>query len=459
MRDAWFALTWLLLLPMTVMSAYVGVLLWIWVALMSPGEVLYGIMAGVPFNRIVTITTLVSMPFNMEKKDFYIDGLAASLLLLGLAATFSWLSAIVPGTDSNDLYQKLLKEIVLFLAITTVMVTRQRIHLVVIVIVLSIGFFSVKEGLIFALTAGGHKIIGTGAIGDNNSLATAILMTIPLLYYLYRYSAVKAVRVCFILALMLSVIATVGTYSRGGFIGMIVVGLFMLRNNSNKFATTLLVITAGIVVYSLAPESWFERLSTINSVSDDGSFMGRVVAWKMSVLVALDHPFTGGGPHAIHRQLVWTTYRPYLHVLNFITTPPADDFPHAAHSIWFEILGDLGFPGLVLFLVVLAVAFWKCRSIIRMARNQPSLVWAADLARMLQISLIVYAITGSALSLGYFELYYILLALVSRLSRTVQQTLREQDVPATARMFERSPPIRLPQPAFAERQAPLLPQR
>jgi len=44
-RDAWFALTWMLLLPMIVMSAYVGVLLWIWVALMSPGEVLYGVMA------------------------------------------------------------------------------------------------------------------------------------------------------------------------------------------------------------------------------------------------------------------------------------------------------------------------------------------------------------------------------------------------------------------------------
>ena len=120
----------MLLLPTTVMSAHIGVLLWIWVALMSPGEVLYGAMAGVPFNKIVAITTIVSLPFNSEKKDFYFDGLAIFLLLFATAATISWLAAIVPGSDTDVLYQKFIKEAVLFFAITSVMLTRHRIHLV-----------------------------------------------------------------------------------------------------------------------------------------------------------------------------------------------------------------------------------------------------------------------------------------------------------------------------------------
>jgi len=136
---------------MTVMSAHVGVLLWIWVALMSPGEVLYGAMAGVPFNKIVAITTIISIPINMEKKDFHIDVLATFLLLFAVSATVSWMAAIVPSTDTDLLYEKLLKEVVLFFAITSVMLTRSRIHLVLVIIALSIGFFSVKEGLIFAL--------------------------------------------------------------------------------------------------------------------------------------------------------------------------------------------------------------------------------------------------------------------------------------------------------------------
>jgi len=449
-------MTWMLLLPMIVMSAYVGVLLWIWVALMSPGEVLYGVMAGIPFNKIVAITTFLSLPFNMEKKDFYLDGFAIMLLLLGLLATISWYTAIVPGPDTDDFYQKLIKEIVLFLAITTVMMTRHRIHLVIIIIVLSIGFFSVKEGLIFALTAGGHKIMGSGAIGDNNALATAMLMIIPMLYYLYRYSALKLVRLGFMAALVLSVIATIGTYSRGGFVGMLVVGLFMLKNSRNKVATACLLVLSAALVYGLAPATWFARLDTINTATDDGSFMGRVVAWKMSVLIAMSHPLTGGGPHAVHRLLVWDTYRPLLYTLDFITTPPADIRPHAAHSIWFEVLGDLGFPGLVLFLAILAAAFWKCRNIARLTRNQPALAWAADLAHMLQISLAVYVATGSALSLGYFEMYYIILALLSRVDRTVRQTRDENTQPAEPASATRPAPTRLPQPAFAKIQSPPL---
>ena len=449
MRDAWFALTWMLLLPMTVMSAHVGVLLWIWVALMSPGEVLYGVMAGVTFNKIVAIITIISIPINMEKKEFYLDGLAIVVLLFTVAATISWLAAIVPDTDTDLLYQKLLKEIVLFFAITSVMLTRNRIHLVLVVIALSIGFFSVKEGLIFALTAGGHIILGSGAIGDNNALATAMLMIVPILYYLYRYSELRAVRLCFMAALVLSLVATIGTYSRGGFVGMLVLGMFMVKNSRHRVSTTLLVGLAGVLVYTLAPAAWFTRLDTINSATDDGSFMGRVIAWKMSVLVALDHPMTGGGPHSIHRLLVWETYRPQLYRLDFITTPPADTLPHAAHSIWFEILGDLGFPGLTLFLAILILTFWKCRSIARMTHGHPSLAWAGDLARMLQISLAVYITTGSALSLGYFEMYYIIVALLSRISRTVQQTLAEQTRPASAAMLNRHLPSRAPYPALA----------
>jgi len=154
--------------------------------------------------------------------------------------------------------------------------------------------------------------------------------------------------------------------------------------------------------------------------------------------------------------LVWDTYRPFLYTLDFITTPPADIKPHAAHSIWFEILGDLGFPGLVLFLAILAAAFWKCRNIARLTRNQPALAWAADLARMLQISLAVYVATGSALSLGYFEMYYNILALLSRITRTVRQTLDENTRPAEAAFYNQPTPIRLPQPAFTKIRSPPL---
>jgi putative inorganic carbon (HCO3(-)) transporter len=423
MRDLMFASVWLALLPLVLISADVGVLLWVWVALLSPNSLLYGFMAGVPFNKIVAVITIAVIFIRRERRDFYLDTTLLLLVLFGLAATFSWFDAIVSSPAATELYQKLLKEIVLVFVIAAVMTTRAHIDRLVLVIVVSLGFLAVKEGLIFLLTAGGHKIEGSGALGDNNGLAAALLMVIPLVSYLARYSVLRIVRIGMLTVLGLSVVTVVATYSRGGFIGLVVLGAFMVKNSRRPLLMLLLSVFAGVLVYSLAPGTWFSRIQTIESADNDSSFMGRVVAWKISLLIAMDHPLFGGGMHAVQNLLVWDTYKPNLHRVDFINTPPAGEAARAAHSIYFEVLGDLGFVGLTLFLAMLGVALWNCRWLYSMCRGHASLVWAADLARMVQISLVVYLTTGAALSNGYYELLYILVALLSRCRRTVQLTL------------------------------------
>ena len=79
----------------------------------------------------------------------------------------------------------------------------------------------------------------------------------------------------------------------------------------------------------------------------------------------------------------------------------------AAHSIYFEVLGDTGVIGLFLFLGMLMAWFVNVRQIKRSTRGHPSLVWAYDLASAFERSLIVYGISGAALSAAYFENVYI----------------------------------------------------
>lgn len=423
MRDLGFALVWLALLPVSLVSAYVGVLLWVWVALIAPNDMLFGFMSGVPFNKVVALPAIGLAIFGRQRKDAYLDGTLVVVALLALSATVSWLNPIIANDSATDLYIKLLKEIALVFVISVVMIKREHLHLMALIIALALGFLATKEGLISLLTAGGHKIIGSVSIGDNNSLATALLMIIPLLFYLYLHSAVRAVRVSVLVVLGLSVVTVIMTFSRGGFVGLLVLGGYMVKNSKNKFGAVFLVILAGILIYAFAPAAWFSRLDTIETADNDSSFMGRVVAWKISWLIAMDHPLFGGGMHAVQQPFVWDFYKPFLYKLDFVTTPPADVIPHAAHSMYFEVLGDLGFIGLALFLSMLALAFWNCRQTYRMSRQHPSLAWAADLARMMQISLVVYIVTAAALSMAYFELIYIMVALTSRCRRTVRLSL------------------------------------
>ena len=436
-----FALVWMALLPLSLLSAHVGVLLWVWVALLSPNELLYGFMAGVPFNKVVALVTIALFFVSRERKQPYLDATLLLLLLLAASATMSWATGLAPGDDSTDLYEKLIKEIVLAFMISAVMTTRHRLNLLVLTVVVSLGFLAVKEGLISILTAGGHKIIGSLSIGDNNSLATALLMIVPLTWYLARQSAVRAVRVALLCVLGLSVVTVIMTFSRGGFVGLLLLGLFMVAKSGSRVRTFLLVAAVGGLIYSLAPATWFERLDTIKDASNDSSFTGRVVAWKISWLLAMDHPLFGGGPHAVQHAEVWSAYLPGLPALDWIATPPAGPTPRAAHSIYFEILGDLGFVGLSLFLALVLGAMWQCRQVVRLARGRPELRWAAELAGMAQISMVLYMTTGAALSMGYFELLYIMLALVSRLRRIVRAAVAQEARVAQAAVDARFAPL------------------
>src|ERR1700735_4588950 len=104
MRDILFSAIWAVLLPLNLMSAPVGVLLWTWVALLSPNELLYGFMGSVPYNKIVAIITLVLVFFTKDKKDPYLDKVFVLLILFTVVTTISWLNAIVSDPGGDELY-------------------------------------------------------------------------------------------------------------------------------------------------------------------------------------------------------------------------------------------------------------------------------------------------------------------------------------------------------------------
>jgi O-antigen ligase len=98
--------------------------------------------------------------------------------------------------------------------------------------------------------------------------------------------------------------------------------------------------------------------------------------------------------------------------------------PHAAHSIYFEVLGDHGFVGLAMYLIIIAAAFLKCSRIMSLTKNEPERQWAYDLGIAIQGSLFVFCIAGAALSLAYYDLFVIDLAVLLPLWVIVRSALK-----------------------------------
>jgi probable O-glycosylation ligase (exosortase A-associated) len=138
--------------------------------------------------------------------------------------------------------------------------------------------------------------------------------------------------------------------------------------------------------------------------------MGRLNAWGMAINLANDRPFVGGGFETFNLEI----FRRYA---------PDPAYFQGAHSIYFQMLGEHGYVGLMLFLLLWILVWRDASWIINRSRNQSELRWASDLARMIQVSLVGYAVGGAFLNRAYFDLPYDLLVALVLTRLLVQKEL------------------------------------
>ena len=153
MRDIVLTAIIFSLLFFALKQPYVGVLLWSWVSYMNPHRLTWGFAFYFPFVQIIAIVTLLSLLFCKDIKKIPITGLTALWFVFFLWMTLTTALAVYPDA-AWDYYVKVLKVMAPILLTMMLMYNRERINMLIWVIVFSIGFFGIKGG-IFTLTSGG----------------------------------------------------------------------------------------------------------------------------------------------------------------------------------------------------------------------------------------------------------------------------------------------------------------
>ncbi|MCK6554757.1 putative O-glycosylation ligase, exosortase A system-associated [Candidatus Binatia bacterium] len=423
MRDFVVLAMTLVYVPLAFARPLAGYLLWGWAGLIGLNLYLFGFMVSAPFVQIFALATLLSLLVNRDPlaQRLQITRTSALMILFAVHGFFSALTAY-PGIVRNwELCGAVAKTVLFCLLMPTLVVNRLRIHAMVVMIALATTFHGVLDGLKFLVSGGAFHAIVNPKFGDNNHGALVLTMVLPFLFYLYHYSARALVRWGSLGGLLVTVLAVVSTHSRGGFVGMGALAAWTVLQSRRKVTGLALVALAGVLVLYTAPESWTVRMGTIENAEDDASFMGRVAAWKASSAIALEHPFFGGGFRAVQTPAVWEKYKYAPGLLGFVDTPVLNKRGVAAHSIWFEVLGDQGFVGLTIFVALIVNAFLTRRTIWRLVRARgEEQRWAGDLADTLAAALVAYVVSGSLLSAAYFELPYVCMMLLEVVKR--QQT-------------------------------------
>jgi len=409
MRDVALTTVVALLLLMVFKHPVLGAYVWAWLSLMNPHKLTYGFAFNLPFAQATAVVTLLALLFTRKRQPLPINSMVVvQMLLLGWMTLTSFF-AMAPPAEVFDRWLFVFKINVMLWVTWMLVCDAKQLRMLIWVVTLSVAFYGIKGGVWTVLTGGGGRVWGPpgGMLSDNNALAVGLVVLMPMLYYLRQTEARVWLRWGLTAAMVTCAFSILGSQSRGALLGLLAMAFFLGLKSKHPVRTSLALVVLGLLAIGFMPDSWTNRMDTINAYAQDNSAMSRIWTWHTLWNAALDRPFVGVG-YLAENQAVFARYAPTDEIYKVFQGKS-----YVAHSIYFQVLGEHGFVGLGLFLLLGLLSWRTAARVARQARDDEELgPWLPLLMRMVQVSLIGFAVGGAFLSLAYVDLPYMIIGFV-----------------------------------------------
>lgn len=324
--------------------AFVALTIFAIVMYTIPGE---WIPAAAPL-RLAFVSSVVAAAFMLirrvaKREAFFFDGpRGVALICFGLMAFASATWSMVP-LISRELAVEILKLVAIYLTMVNVITTTRRLAIFAGAMVFAsivtsfhvIDWYYSGQPLVE-----GFRARWLGVYADSNHMAMDLGIVVPLgVAFIAKRGMSWWVRVPAIVAVALALSAMVLSHSRGGFVGLVVaMAVWAFLEKSRRLTTLVLAACVFVGLLLFAPSSFWARNETIDDFHEDASAMGRVYAWEVGSKMSVDNPLLGVGIGAFVYE--WPFY-----------APPDAEQAYVAHNVYLSVVGELGFIGLLFFLV------------------------------------------------------------------------------------------------------------
>lgn len=398
-------------LPVVAFKPHVGVLVWSWVSHMAPQAYTYNFANSFPFLVVIAAATLGGMVLSREQKKLPAHPIVVMVFIYWLWVIITTLMAFDPGVSQGKLIH--LSKVLFFTLISiVVMQSPNRLKAFFWVMVASLMFIAVKGGLFTLLTGGAARVQGAGGMmEDNNQLAMAMCMLLPLAIYLVQYPPTKLLRIPLLGSAVLVAFSVLGTQSRGGFAALAAVTFMLFLKAKRKVAILVAICVVASAGFMFMPDSWKARIQSTENAAEDSSFLGRVSMWKFAVNLADENPLQGGGFNIFYVPRAAELYM------------PAGHDARAPHSIYFEVLAEHGYVGLGLFLTLMFTGWYAGGSQAKKYQAYEETKWLGSLCWATQLSIVGFAAGGLTVNIATLDIFYHILALIVMCSVVGEQLM------------------------------------
>lgn len=422
MQSLFLSAVYFSLILMGCVAAFGAALGFVWVDIVKPQMLAYSIIAGWPLS-FITALIMLTLFFVKDRKSppkFTLTLLLISVFLVWVTITTAMSPIPYHPWDKWDWVSK-----VLIFAVLMPYIFRSRVQIEAFILVFifaaSTMFFS--AGAKTLLGGGGYGVLSV--MGQNNTglaesstLAVVCVALIPLMHYCMRHTLLfpkNKYTVCLFLGLMVMALATVvGTTARAGLIALALLYVLLFMQSKKKI-WFIGAAFAGLIVLmnmDLAHTPWGSRMSTIETYNQDSSALGRLAVWKWTLEFVAENPL-GGGFDA--------------YALNGISavTPEGEIqyYPEgmlkgkAFHSIYFEVLGEQGIVGFVMYMAIILITLFNLRKLKRKWKEHDGMKWISALASALSIAILVFMAGGAFVGIAYQPFIFYMFSLTVALEQ------------------------------------------
>jgi putative inorganic carbon (HCO3(-)) transporter len=401
LRSLLLLLLYLSFLGLGVATPFVMTLGYVWVDTFRPQDVTYIILNQLPVAFIMGAGAFAAY-FLLDRRSpppLTLQSALQVLLAVWMTTTLFW--AELPDRAWVK-WDWAFKAMAFAAFVPLVIRSRVQIEAFAQIYVFSLAANFVPFGLKVLISGGGYGRnlgleSGNSGLSEGGFLSTVCLMAVPLALFLGRHGKLiprlPLMSFAYFSVAILAIITAIGTYERSALIGLVVLGFYMLIRSRRKFlfAMLLSLVVAGLV--AVTASTWNARVSTIGEYNTETSALTRIMVWKWTLKYAMTHPF-GGSLDA--------------YGIDTIVLPPDASNPdgvvengRAWHSIYFEMLGELGWPGLFMFLLAAGSSMFSLLRLSRKCRTSPELVWVADMSDAVQSGMAVFLASGAFVGIAF----------------------------------------------------------
>ena len=422
---------------------FLFVLAYIYVDIVSPQRMTYYLLNSVPISLITVVLAVAAYVLVDDKRDSRVAPRQfLMLLLLGYCGiTTIYADFPIEAAQKWDWAWKALA-FGIFLPLT--LRTKLRIEAFLLFMILALSSIIIVGGIKTLASGGGYGTLNlmvsnnTGFF-EGSIISAVSISAIPIILWLIRFSTVfphdwrvKTFGYALVFACLLM---PIGTTARTGLLCIGLLAILMLRDVKRRMLYIGGLVAAGLIAVPLLPSSYTERMETIRTYQGDASASTRVEVWKWTLEYVKDHPFGGGFEAYRQNKIRYDTVAVEGEGTDTkIKRTLEVDEARAYHSSYFEMLGEQGWPGLALWLMIQLGGIFRMEVLRRrFARETGDQAWIAPLASALQHSHLIYMLgsvfVGIALNPYIYMLVGVQIGFDTYVSRRRAEALRRPIAP------------------------------